>query len=610
MPDTMSAALEYAARGLSIIPLNGKIPLTEHGSHDASRDAAQIRSWWERWPNANIGIATGKINRLYVIDADQDERKGKYGLQSIKQWERRNGDLPDTCMVNTGRGGKHWYYFDNAEHPNANDIINDVDVRGEGGYVVAPPSVHPETGAMYEWANHSILDGGAAPANDIVRRFLGTKKEKSPEEVFQISDKIPDGKRTQSMLSLLGKLVDIGFTQEEARKTIREINQSRCENPLTDKELEREVFPAFTRGWVAKHSFVSETEDTRILPEPINMADIWTDLPPVAPTLIEGVLRQGHKMIISAPSKAGKSFALMELAFAIAEGFNWFGSRCRQGKVLYINMEIDDPSCYSRFKAIYKGFGKDNDNHVGNLTVWGLRGFSMPLSKLAPMIIEEAKRDYIAVIIDPLYKVMDGDENSNSDVSKMVSQFDRIARETGAAVIYAHHFAKGVGGDRAAIDRGAGAGTFARDPDAILTMTQLDITDPAEPSASAWRMEYVLREFPNKEPVSFWWRHPLHEINEALDEVEIETSATKSAKAKEKARKEKLKEQIKETHDAVKRVMNKDGKFTLAQFMDMYSAYEDVTMPTARKRLTQAGYVSEAPEKGGVPAYWKRPEKR
>lgn len=610
MPDTMSAALEYAARGLSVIPLNGKIPLTEHGSHDASRDAAQIRSWWERWPNANIGIATGKINRLYVIDADQDERKGKYGLQSIKQWERRNGDLPDTCMVNTGRGGKHWYYIDNAEHPNANDIINDVDVRGEGGYVVAPPSVHPETGAIYEWANHSILDGGAAPANDIVRRFLGTKKEKSPEEVFQISDKIPDGKRTQSLLSLLGKLVDIGFTQEEARKTIREINQSRCENPLTDKELEREVFPAFTRGWVAKHSFVSETEDTRILPEPINMADIWTDLPPVAPTLIEGVLRQGHKMIISAPSKAGKSFALMELAFAIAEGFNWFGSRCRQGKVLYINMEIDDPSCYSRFKAIYKGFGKDNDNHVGNLTVWGLRGFSMPLSKLAPMIIEEAKRDYIAVIIDPLYKVMDGDENSNSDVSKMVSQFDRIARETGAAVIYAHHFAKGVGGDRAAIDRGAGAGTFARDPDAILTMTQLDITDPAEPSASAWRMEYVLREFPNKEPVSFWWRHPLHEINEALDEVEIETSATKSAKAKEKARKEKLKEQIKETHDAVKRVMDKDGKFTLAQFMDMYSAYEDVTMPTARKRLTQAGYVSEAPEKGGVPAYWKRPEKR
>lgn len=611
MPDFMSEALKYAKRGLAVIPLQGKIPLTQHGSHDASADLEQVRSWWTQWPNANIGIATGKINQLYVIDADEDAQKGKYGLTSIKQWERRNGQLPQTCTVRTGRGGRHYYYFDKEEHPNANDIINDVDIRGEGGYIVAPPSVHPDTGTAYEWEGPSILERGMAPANDVVRHFLGKRKEKSPDEVFQITDKIPDGRRTTSLISALGKCLDMGLNQEETRAMIKMINAGRCEHPLTDRELEREVFPAFTRGWVAKHSFLKDIEDTRILPEPVDLADIWQNPPDLAPVLIDGVLRQGHKMIISAPSKAGKSFALMELGFAIAEGFNWFGSRCRQGKVLYINMEIDDPSCYSRFRAIYDGMGKGrNDNHIENITVWGLRGFSMPLSKLAPMIIERAKHDYIAIIIDPLYKVMDGDENSNSDVSQMVSQFDRIARETGAAVIYAHHFAKGIGGDRAAIDRGAGAGTFARDPDAILTMTQLDTEDSSDPGASAWRMEYVLREFPNKDPVSFWWRYPLHVINEALDEVEIETSQTKAERTREKLRREKLKQQIHDTHEAVKVVQDENGNFGISAFMQEYCKYEDITRMTAVKRLEQAGYVDEKPEQNGKAAVWHRPANR
>ncbi len=610
MPDIMSAALDYASKGLAVIPLQGKIPLTSHGSHDASKDPEQIRDWWTMWPNANIGIATGKTTGLYVIDADEDPEKGKFGLTSIRQWERRNGTLPETCTVRTGRGGRHYYYFDKDEHPNANDIINDVDVRGEGGYVVAPPSVHPDTGAAYEWETGSILERGASLANDVVRHFLGTRKEKAPEDVFQIMEHIPDGKRTTSLLSLLGKLVDIGLSEEQVRATVKMVNSQRCEHPLTDKELEREVFPAFTRGWVAKHPFSAETEDTRILPEPVDLKDIWTNPPDVAPTLIEGVLRQGHKMILSAPSKAGKSFALMELALAIAEGYNWFGCRCKQGRVLYINMEIDDPSCYNRFKSIYAGYGKSNDNNVQNITVWGLRGFSMPLTKLAPLIIDKAKHDYIAIIIDPLYKVMDGDENSNSDVSHMVSQFDRIARETGSAVVYAHHFAKGIGGDRAAIDRGAGAGTFARDPDAILTMVQLDITDPANPGATAWRMEYVLREFPNKEPVSFWWKYPLHEINEALDDVQIETSQTKAERSREKTRQEKLKQQIKDTHAAVNAVQDANGNFGISAFMQEYSKYEDITRMTAVKRLEQAGYIDEKPEQNGRPAVWHRPAKK
>lgn len=370
--------------------------------------------------------------------------------------------------------------------------------------------------------------------------------------------------------------------------------------------------------WTAKQIYVPEYEPPQEppkeapqkpdMPKPVQLDSVWKDPPPVAPELIEGVLRQGHKMIISAPSKAGKSFALMELAFAIAEGFKWFGSKCMQGKVLYINMEIDDPSCYQRFRSIYQALGMNIDNHVGNITVWGLRGFSMPITRLTPLIIEEAKHDYAAIIIDPLYKVMDGDENSNSDVGQMVGQFDRIARETGASVIYAHHFAKGTGGDRSAIDRAAGAGAFARDPDAILTMTELSIPTDEETERSAWRMEYILREFPRHKPVSFWWEYPLHRIDRDLDEEVVETSATRAEKAKKLVKDKALKERNERVRSVVERIQKEDGTFTLTEFREAYSVYEELKRSTAQDRLHNAGYDSLGAIKNGKAAQWKKVE--
>ena len=370
--------------------------------------------------------------------------------------------------------------------------------------------------------------------------------------------------------------------------------------------------------WTAKQIYVPEYEPPQEppkeapqkpeMPKPVQLDSVWKDPPPVAPELIEGVLRQGHKMIISAPSKAGKSFALMELAFAIAEGFKWFGSKCMQGKVLYINMEIDDPSCYQRFRSIYEALGMNIDNHVGNITVWGLRGFSMPITKLTPLIIAEAKHDYAAIIIDPLYKVMDGDENSNSDVGQMVGQFDRIARETGASVIYAHHFAKGTGGDRSAIDRAAGAGAFARDPDAILTMTELSVQTGEDSGRSAWRMEYILREFPRHKPVSFWWEYPLHRIDRDLDEEVVETSATRAEKAKKLVKDKALKERNERVRSVVERIQKDDGTLTLTEFREAYSVYEELKRSTAQDRLHNAGYESLGAIKNGKAAQWKKVE--
>ena len=355
-----------------------------------------------------------------------------------------------------------------------------------------------------------------------------------------------------------------------------------------------------------------QPKDENALPQPFPLNTVFRNPPPLAPVLIDGVLRQGHKMLLSGPSKAGKSFALIRLAIAFAEGFNWFGSRCQKGKVLYINMEIDDASCINRFMKIYNGDLKlDSDAHPENITIWGLRGYSQPLKQLTDKIIATAQRNYIAIIIDPLYKVMDGDENSNSDISRMVGEFDKIARETGAAVIYAHHFAKGSSGDKAVIDRAAGAGTFARDPDAIVTMTQLD----AQPrhnnekgiEETAWRVEYILREFPNKEPYNVWFSYPVHRYDETLADCEVETQATKKEHQKQKLTEKKKEARRADVVNVVKDISETDGSFYFKDFERAYGMIEpDITDKTMQRRLRDAGYDADKQEKVGEPVRWRR----
>lgn len=113
---------------------------------------------------------------------------------------------------------------------------------------------------------------------------------------------------------------------------------------------------------------------------------------PAVDALITGVLRKGHKMLLAGPSKAGKSFALIELCIAIAEGRPWLGRfSCAQGKVLYINLELDRASCLHRFKDVYTALGLPPQN-LRNIDIWNLRGASVPMDKLAPKLIRRAQK--------------------------------------------------------------------------------------------------------------------------------------------------------------------------------------------------------------------------
>lgn len=299
-------------------------------------------------------------------------------------------------------------------------------------------------------------------------------------------------------------------------------------------------------------------------------------LPPLAPEIIAGVLREGHKMRISGPSKAGKSFLLLELCIAMAEGKDWLGFPVKQGRSVYVNLELDHRSVFHRIHAVYEELGWDKDN-IDKIDVWNLRGHTCPLDKLAPRLIRRASGgDYKAIIFDPIYKIQTGDENDPGDVAKFCNILDHVSVQLGAAVIDCHHHSKGLQGQKRAMDRASGSGVFGRDPDAIIDLIELDISrdrrdqlvtalatqhmgdlcaregldfeaiplelrgpadkllqgfrdthpgydveagnEVARAHAQAarmtgWRVEGSLREFAAFEPVRIWFDHPIHRPN-------------------------------------------------------------------------------------------------
>ena len=295
------------------------------------------------------------------------------------------------------------------------------------------------------------------------------------------------------------------------------------------------------------------------LPEPEELDALWDNMPDLAPPLIEGILREGHKMLIAGPSKAGKSFALIQLCISIAEGKPWFGFDCTQGKVLYVNLELDRASCLHRFKDVYEALDQQPSN-IGNISIWNLRGKSLPMDQLAPKLIRRAqKRNYKAIIIDPIYKVITGDENSADQMANFCNQFDKVCTELKCAVIYCHHHSKGSQTGKRSMDRASGSGVFARDPDALLDLLELELENmnedklqnaPIDTSqCTAWRMEGTLREYPKFKPVDLWFEYPIHKVdtNGFLAMAQFDSPQQKGANVinkRKKAAKEKKKEQI------------------------------------------------------------------
>lgn len=258
----------------------------------------------------------------------------------------------------------------------------------------------------------------------------------------------------------------------------------------------------------------------------------------------------------------------------------WLGFECRKSRVLYVNLEIDPASCINRFLKIYEALGIET-KHTDDLEIWNLRGKALPLDELVPKLVRRIKSSHFdAVVIDPIYKVITGDENSATDMGQFCNQFDAICDKTGCSVIYCHHHSKGAQGAKKAQDRASGSGVFARDPDAQLDIIELELTDDIknfvrDGNATAWRLESSLREFENFRPVDFWFDYPIHRIDEEnLKDVypagNRYTSLSKSGKRTSAAeRKRRL--------DTAFDINNHDG-FTKVSDMALYLDLEEKTI--------------------------------
>ena len=247
------------------------------------------------------------------------------------------------------------------------------------------------------------------------------------------------------------------------------------------------------------------------LPEMVWM-DEFTASPPVAPPqLIEGILHQGCKMILGATSKSNKSWCLLDLALSVASGQPWWGRKCHQAPVVYINFELQTWALQERLWSL-RGARPEFAAAGRNLALWNLRGKNADMTLLRPKLEEHlAKHQFGLIILDPAYKVLGNrDENANGEIAGLMNEFEALAQSSGAAVVVAHHFAKGDSTAKNAMDRMSGAGAWARDPDSLVILT------PHE-EQNCYTVTSVLRNLPQLPEFVMAWEFPLMKVAKELN---------------------------------------------------------------------------------------------
>lgn len=247
----LDAALSYAARGWAVLPLHtpvggvrpcscgradcpsvGKHPRTEHGLADVTTDQEVITAWWRRWPDANVGIVTGGVSGIDVVDVDP--RHG--GDKTLADLQKVHGQLADTVEAATGGGGVHYYFGHSPGLRCRTGFSPGLDFKTDGGYVVAPPSLH-ESGEAYSWNRHpDEIELASLPAwsHDLVR-----VREGDQGTVRHVSHNgaIPEGKRNDYLCSVAGTLRRRDMSADAIEAALLTENSARCSPPLDEHEV-------------------------------------------------------------------------------------------------------------------------------------------------------------------------------------------------------------------------------------------------------------------------------------------------------------------------------------------------------------------------------------
>lgn len=238
MNSLLRAALQYADRGWRVFPLNGKEPAIRGGHTEATDRRKRIKLWWEKWPEANIGIACDSQHGPIVVDIDEPKHTEKDGFQFLR---KHFPGIAGTTLTARSREGRLHLYFDPMQNgsevrrmirpfrPDGKKIA--IDILGDGGYVVAPPSIHPDTGKPYRWK--SELDPAPFPKGFL--KFINKR------DVFNVAPPLPEvvheGERDNVLTSLAGSMRRRNASPEAILEALRVENAARVRPPLPDKQL-------------------------------------------------------------------------------------------------------------------------------------------------------------------------------------------------------------------------------------------------------------------------------------------------------------------------------------------------------------------------------------
>ena len=448
-------ALKLAEYGFAVFPLKRKkkVPILPNGFKIATTETSSIIKWWTEHPQANIGIACGQPSAgLCVIDIDvAHAEEGIDGRESLREWEKVHGQLPETVTATTGSGGTHLYYRVHKEVRPKVGLLPGVDIRCDGSYVVAPGSIH-ENGHEYFW-DLSPEDIDIAEADDVVWELLNTKNDIAEGEGFKASDEtVPEGQRTNYLFRLTASLQSKGLADEAIKAAVRAENELKCKPPLSESELNREVFPALKKYAKGENYDLMPVPGMKShkkeLPELVikSAADLQAEKLPEIKFVVNGLITPGLNFLI-AKSKMGKSWFALQMACAVAAGRKFMGYfETTQCDVLYLDLEATDQLTQSRINIVMDNRKAPDNLYITHDFPTLGSGFEEALDNVL------AERKNIRLVIVDVFKkikpLKKSGKDSDYDVDyEQLSALHKIAHDRDIAMLLLHHCRKMVDPD-------------------------------------------------------------------------------------------------------------------------------------------------------------------
>lgn len=453
----MDSALTYAHMGLSVIPLHGKRPYFDNWYEVASKDDITIERWWKQNPQDNIGIATGIKSQVFVVDIDP--RNG--GEDSLELLIHRHGKMPTTWEVVTGSGGRHFYFrLPNFAIGNVVGLAPGIDIKGTGGQVVSPPSIHPDTHKPYLWDGlNDIQDEPLAEGPDWLLGMLREKNLPAAKHAPPIPLRIPKGVQHHTLVSLAGRLRHMGLDEEEILCLLLKVNARRCEVPGPEKNIEaiaksmgkyqphdRNLYSEAQKLWRMTRHLEHQQESDRADMTPVDAYSLMRN-PVAAPkSIIKEMLNNGLTILAGRP-KSGKSWLTLQLALSVGSGGLFIGSAPVElpGKVGYFALEESQSRTGSRLHRLVTHADPTLQNiefmyAIKPLMSGGAAQIDSYLAQYAPTLL----------VIDTLLALVKGQQGKRSDVLRNdyeeIAILQKLATKHRTAIVVVHHTNK-IGGD-------------------------------------------------------------------------------------------------------------------------------------------------------------------